>query len=108
MSRDVFSHDPRPEPEKDSLAPPSPGSSRLPHALRDVEMQPAERDPGSAGVRVHTAQRKPEALDTPQVRFLGKRAYFLRESELQTLIEVGTFRAVAAQDLGRIGYGRRR
>ena len=105
MSRDVFSHDPRTEPERDSHASPFPGSARVSDAPRDVEMQPAERDPGSAGVRVHTTQRKAEALDTPQVRFLGKRAYFLRESELQTLIEVGTFRAVAAQDLGRIGYG---
>jgi len=54
---------------------------------------------------MQTAQRKPEALDTAEFRFLGKHAYSLRESELQTLIEVGSFRAVAAEDLGRIGYG---
>lgn len=104
MSRDVFSHDPRTEPERDSHASPSPASTRVSDASRDVEMQSLDRDGGSSGGRLHTAQRKPEALDTPRVRFLGKRAYFLRESELQTLIEVGTFRAVAAQDLGRIGY----
>jgi hypothetical protein len=68
-------------------------------------MQPADRDAGASGERLHAAQRKAEALDTPRARFLGKRAYFLRESELQTLIEVGTFRAVEAQDLGRLGYG---
>lgn len=46
----------------------------------------------------------PEALDTPRAHYLGDRAYFLRESELRTLAEVGTFRVVAAPDLARIGY----
>jgi len=104
MSRDVFSHDPRTEPERDSHASPSPGNARA-DVAPDVERQLSERADGSSGERPHAAQRKPEALDTPRARFLGKRAYFLRESEVQTLIEVGTFRAVAAQDLGRIGYG---
>jgi len=103
MSRDAFSHDPRTESEKDSPASISPGNAPVSDASRDVEVQPADRNSGSLRARLR-ADRKPEALDTPRVRTLGKRAYFLRDSELQTLIEVGTFRVVAAQDLGRIGY----
>jgi len=105
MSRDVFSHDPRTEPERDSHASPSSGSARVSDLSRDVEVQAGEHDRGSSEKRPHPSQRQPEALDSPRARFLGKRVYFLRESELQTLVEVGTFRAVAAQDLGRIGYG---
>ena len=104
MSRDVFSHDPRTEPERDSHASSNARNARAFGASRDVEGQPAERDNDPSGERVHATPRKPEALDSPRARFLGRRAYFLRESELRTLIEVGTFRAVAAQDLGRIGY----
>lgn len=105
MSRDAFSHDPRTEPERDSHGFANARNARVIGASRDVEGQPAERDNGSSGERLHATQRKPDALDSPRARFLGKRSYFLRESELQTLIVVGTFRAVAAQDLGRIGYG---
>ena len=104
MSRDAFSHDPRTEPERDSHPSASPRNARVFGPSPDVEGQPAERDNGSSGERVHATQGKPETLDSPRARFLGKRAYFLRESEVQTLIEVGIFRAVAAQDLGRIGY----
>jgi hypothetical protein len=43
-------------------------------------------------------------MDTPRAHYLGDRAYLLRDSELQTLVEVGTFRAVAASDLGGISY----
>jgi hypothetical protein len=50
-------------------------------------------------------QRRPEALDSPRAHELGDRAYFLRESELHTLVEVGTFRAVVASDLARTSYG---
>jgi len=103
MSRDAFSHDPRTESERDSHASSLQGNAPISDTSRDVEVQPADRDGGSFRVRLH-ADRKSEALDTPRLRTLGKRAYFLRESELQTLIEVGTFRAVATQDLARIGY----
>jgi hypothetical protein len=47
----------------------------------------------------------PEALDSPRAQYAGDRAYFLRDSELQTLAEVGTFRVIAAPDLARASYG---
>jgi hypothetical protein len=50
-------------------------------------------------------QRVPEALDSPRAHYTRDRTYFLRDSELQTLAEVGTFRVIAAPDLARAGYG---
>ena len=104
MSRDAFSHDPR-TPEKALDRSASPKNGRVFDASHELETPPAAPGSGSSGSRLHATIRKPEALDSTRARFLGKRTYFLRESELQTLIEVGTFRAVAATDLGRIGYG---
>ena len=95
MSRDAFSHDPR-EPE-------APRSANGPHASRESESsRPLEQTQPD---RPRATQRKPEAPDSPRAHYLGDRAYFVRESELQTLVEVGTFRAVAGPDLARIGYG---
>jgi hypothetical protein len=50
-------------------------------------------------------QRVPEALDSPRAHYTRDRTYFVRDSELQTLAEVGTFRVIAAPDLARAGYG---
>jgi hypothetical protein len=55
--------------------------------------------------RSEKSQRLPEALDLPRAHYIGGRAYFVRDSELKTLAEVGTFRVVAASDLARVSYG---
>lgn len=47
----------------------------------------------------------PETSDSHRACYCADRVYLLRESELQTLAEIGTFRAIAARDLGRLGYG---
>lgn len=105
MSRDVFSQDPRTESERDLPASTSPRNAPISDGSRRAEEPSVEPSQGSSERRPHGTQRLPEALDSPRARYLGNRVYFLRESELQTLIEIGTFRAVAAQDLGRIAYG---
>lgn len=50
-------------------------------------------------------QRLAEALDSPRAHYTRDRTYFLRDSELQTLAELGTFRVIAATDLARVSYG---
>lgn len=50
-------------------------------------------------------ERVAEALDSPRAHYTRDRTFFLRESELETLVEVGTFRVVAAPDLARLSYG---
>jgi hypothetical protein len=58
-----------------------------------------------AAARLTGNQRVPEALDSPRAHYTRDRTYFLRDSELETLAEVGTFRIIAAADLARAGYG---
>jgi hypothetical protein len=49
--------------------------------------------------------RVPEALDSPRAHYARERTYLLRDSELETLTEVGIFRVIAAPDLAHFGYG---
>ena len=103
MSRDAFFEDLRSGLHEESRSSNGRTNSRPTESSRDVEESRANRQIDTA--RPQVTQRKPEALDTPRAHYLGDRACLLRESELQTLIEVGTFRAVAAIDLASISYG---
>jgi hypothetical protein len=49
-------------------------------------------------------EHKPEATDSPQGYYLRDRTYFVRDSEFETLAEIGRFRVVAAADLVHFGY----
>jgi len=103
MSRDAFFDDLRNGLHEESRSSNGRTDSRPTEPSRDVEESPANRQFDTA--RSQVTQRKPEAFDTPRAHYLGDRACLLRESELQTLVEVGTFRAVAAIDLASISYG---
>lgn len=61
-------------------------------------------DPRGAD-RATSNRRIPEALDSPRAYYSRERTYFLRDSELESLTEVGTFRVIAAPDLAHFGYG---
>ena len=100
MSRDAFSDDPRDELEQQSRS--SNGKNQLALYGTIQRRSKSRQQTNCISNRRPSGltHRKPEALDTPRAQYLGDRAYFLRESELQTLVEVGTFRAVAATDLG--------
>ena len=97
MSRDASSRDPRDTQERES------GVTSARRASR--ESLPPRHPEQTSSSRPMAIERKPEAIDSPRAYYLRDRAYFLRESELRTLVEVGTFRAVAAPDLARIAYG---
>jgi hypothetical protein len=84
---------------KSPLAPQSPAIARSNEPIEITEE--SSRTPG----RSERNHRLPEALDSPRAYYLGDRAYFVRDSELQTLGEVGTFRVIAAPDLAHISYG---
>jgi hypothetical protein len=105
MSRDALSHDPRNGLEQESDSSHTRITSRSAEPAGHVEGLSTKEHPGIDAERHPSRQRKPEAVDTPRAHYLGNRAYFLRESELQTLGEVGTFRAIAANDLAAISYG---
>jgi hypothetical protein len=105
MSRDVFSSDPRDEQGADRQSANGSLSARV--SQRAMQLEASSIDCNGIPVldRLPEIHRKPEALDSPRAHELGDRIYLVRESELQTLAEVGSFRAVAASDLARISYG---
>jgi hypothetical protein len=104
MSRDVFDFDPRQEPEPETGRAAGRPAARASGDTRPVESSAVDPNVPTLAGRWCEVHRKPEALDSPHAHEVGDRTYFLRESELQTLAEVGTFRAVGADDLARISY----
>jgi hypothetical protein len=105
MSRDPFSFDPREEQEADVRPVNGASGARAPKRSHEVESPAIDATSARGSGRLPATHRRPEALDSPRAHHLGDRTYFVRDSELQTLAEVGTFRAVAAADLARLGYG---
>lgn len=97
MSRDASSRDPRDAQERE------PGVAK--GRVNPRESLPPRHPQQTPSSRPISTERKPEALDSPRAHYLGDRAYFLRESDLKTVVELGTFRAVAAPDLARLAYG---
>ncbi len=96
MSRDAFSFDPRQpqttsrEPERNDLVP---AVRTAPDRPQSSPIEPPE--PRTV---------KPERDDSPRAHTLGDRTFLLRESELHTLGELGTFRVAAAADIARFAY----
>jgi hypothetical protein len=99
MPREISNPDPRETNGRESrINPPFP-----------AEPQPDDGEPnferGAAPERFSITRPRLGALDSPRAYYCANRVYLLRESELRTLAEIGTFRAIAAADLGRLGYG---
>jgi hypothetical protein len=105
MSRDPVSSDPRSEPGDDRQPAHGFPGARVSQHSRDLELPALEANASRLPCRLPEIHSKPEAFDSPRAHSLGDLIYFVRESELQTLAEVGTFRAVAAADLARESYG---
>lgn len=104
MSRDAFSFDPQDPREAESRQPDVGRGASSASTAR--ALSPEARDPGSEDIRdvSRDRRRKPEATDSPQAYYLWDRTWFVRDSEFETLTEIGTFRMVAASDLAHFGY----
>jgi hypothetical protein len=105
MSRDTYSYDRQ---DARATTPRSP-SQRRHTAARDER---GGRSDGSGSDLSEGATReparaplKPERLDSPRAYSDHDRGYLLRESELRTLAEIGTFRVVNPSDLAKYVYG---
>ncbi len=105
MSRDLFSVDAREQPEQGGDRARHPHPSHFAGTARQNERPPVDPETRQVGERRPARERKPEALDSPRAHYLGNHTYFVRDSELQTLAEVGTFRAIAGTDLAQFSYG---
>src|SRR5690349_19555164 len=101
MSRDPFPTEPQTIPDSRERGP----ADRLgtdsvepaPTAVRDFAERASEvRDPAS-----RSDARKPEAVDSTRAYYFRDRTYFLRDSEFTTLVEIGTFRVVDAEDFAQ-------
>ena len=105
MSRDLYSIDPEDHRDDDRPRSNSPVDSQTQANAPSIEQRAIPLNDLRAPDPSTRNQRVPEALDSPRALYTRDRTYFLRDSELQTLAEVGTFRVIAAPDLARAGYG---
>jgi hypothetical protein len=107
MSRDAFSYDP--QDTLDTRKTPTRASSRqsksTPPDARESAI-PAQEAPGrgdSTEARLQHCTRD-ERSDSRRAYYDRDRAYFLRDSEMHSLEEIGKFRVIAATDLTKFAY----
>jgi len=108
MSRDAFSYDPQDAGEtrdtstrrssrQQKSAPPDTRHSR----------NPAPEAPGRGDGSEVREQRptRDERSDSPRPYYVRDRAYLLRDSEMNSLKEIGKFRVIPVSDLAKYAYG---
>ena len=105
MSRSSYPVDPRDNRDEVSRSSNGPLDSQSRAKAPLVERGEIAANDLRAADRSTRNHRMPEALDSPRAHYMRDRTYLLRDSELETLAEVGTFRVIAARDLARAGYG---
>jgi hypothetical protein len=105
MSRSPHSIDPHEDRGAARSGTKGPFHSDSPAKSRASQQREIARDHPFVPDRSERDRRGPEHLDSARARYIGERAYFLRDSELETLAEVGRFRVIAAPDLARLSYG---
>jgi hypothetical protein len=105
MSRDSFSFDQREERGQDTPHANDQPRGRSGSASRPTEYAVPAPENRETHDRPAAGQRKPEEIDSARAYYRGERTYFVRDSELQTMTEIGTFRAIASNDLARFSYG---
>jgi hypothetical protein len=104
MARDPFPTEPQPIRDSEER---NPASTRLADSAETIPTD--VREIGDRGSEIqHPAprgkDRMPEAVDSPRAYYFRDRTYFLRDSELTTLVEIGTFRVVDAEDFAQFSY----
>lgn len=105
MSRDPHSINPQDERGEGNRRLSSPFDSESHVGARSMQPVKIGPDDSRAAGRLTRNERVPEALDSLRAHYMRDRTYFLRDSELETLAEVGRFRVIAAPDLARVSYG---
>jgi hypothetical protein len=100
MSRNGFTFDPH----QNDASLSRDGDTRT--KSRRIPLQQARQLSEGAGFDVRSDRGlRPEHEDTPRAYSLDDRTFLLRESELDTMANLGSFRVVAANDLARFVYG---
>jgi hypothetical protein len=105
MSRDTYSYDPQ-EAQDTSLRRPSRQRQTPTRDDRNERGGNSNSEPSAGTAREPICRPlEPERLDSPRAYSDRGQSYLLRESELRTLAEVGTFRVVTPNDLAKYVYG---
>ncbi len=107
MSRDTFSHDPQDALNARDTSPSPSARQRRPAPPDTRDLNPAPETAGrgeSNEVREQPSKRE-EHIGSPRTYHVRDRAYLLRDSEMQSLQEIGKFRVIAAADLAKHAYG---
>ena len=104
MSRDPFPAEPRPIRDGEERNPTRTRATDFVETIPSVARQLADRGTENQHPALRGDNRKPEADDSPRAYHFRDRTYFLRDSELTTLVEIGTFRVVDAEDFSQFGY----
>jgi hypothetical protein len=104
VSRDASSFDPQ-DPRDREVCPQDAGQEAS-SASTAGGASSDSREPSTKGIQdiPRHRERRPKAVYSPPAYHSRNRTYFLRDSEFETLAEIGTFRVVAAGDLAQFGY----
>jgi hypothetical protein len=105
MSRDPYPVDPHDDRCDASGRSSSHFDSQTQVNARSIEPAATSANDPRGADRATSDHRIPEAIDSPRAHYTRERTYFLRDSELETLTEVGSFRVIAAPDLAHFAYG---
>ena len=105
MSRDAFSHDPQDTRDPSPRPSVRQRTSTPPDTRNDRNDGPESlaRSEGSQHREQHLT--RDERSDSPRTYYVRDRAYRLRESEMQSLKEIGRFRVIPVSDLAKYAYG---
>jgi hypothetical protein len=108
MSRDAFSYDPQDAGETRDTSTRRPVRQHRPASSDAQEgRSPAPEAPGRGDgteVREQHSTRE-ERNDSPRAYYVRDRAHLLRDSEMNSLKEIGKFRVIPVSDLAKFAYG---
>src|SRR5229473_8644863 len=108
MSRDAFSYNPQDAGEtRDTSTRRSIRQQRSAPPEARYNRNPAPEAPGRGdGSEVREQRRtRDERRDSPRPYYVRDRAYLLRDSEINSLKEIGKFRVIPVSDLAKYAYG---
>jgi hypothetical protein len=108
MSRDAFSYEPQDAGETRSMSlrrPVRQQRSTSPDARDSRNAEPEERGSGDSAETREQHSTRHERNDSPRAYYVRDRAYLLRDSEMNSLKEIGKFRVIPVSDLAKFAYG---
>jgi hypothetical protein len=108
MSRDAFSYDPQDAGEtRDTSTRRSSRQQKSAPPDTRYSRNPAPEAPGRGDGSEVREQRptRDERSDSPRPYYVRDRAYLLRDSEMNSLKEIGKFRVIPVSDLAKYAYG---